>query len=430
MTSSGDDPAPFALPLDDFAAELDEAHAPLLGSNGDTLIPSGGLVVVAGQPGVGKTTVVLDLVLHLASGRPWLDIPVARPLNVLLVENEGPPHMFRAKIATKSAAWTHETPGEVWVQTWRWGLFSLADADARRALVEWHGDHPVDVVVGDPLGSLGPAGAGSPEDTRHFVLTLLGMELPVAWLFVHHFRKDPSPDEVNQLSGAWAGHLDSLLLVKPTRRKDEVRLSFPKTRWVDRQRSPLILGYVRNTQGFDVLGEEGDPQLALHQLVVALADDAALTTTEVAKAAGLRRVSAEETLRGNPHLFQLVPGADYGRPKASKGLWRLVPEGGTTTSAHGVDDSAQLVLGSEADQAAGQAEVVPAAGQAGQADAAGDAESGLTNGPPPRSSTLSGWGGLTDPPPPSLGESYPDNGGELEGAPKDDDDGTTWADLF
>jgi hypothetical protein len=315
---------PFALEWDDFRAEVDEDHVPLLGSNGNTVIPSEGLVVVAGQPGVGKTTVVLDLVLHLASGREWLGMEVPRPLSVLLVENEGPEHMFRGKINTKAQAWPHERPGRIWVQTWRWGLFSLADSDARRELGVFTAEHPVDVVVGDPLGTLGATGAGSPEDTRRFVVSLLELGLPVAWLFVHHFRKDPTPDEVNQLSGAWAGHLDSLMLVKHTRRKDEVRLSFPKMRWAEGSRPPLILGYVRNTQGLELLGEEGDAKLAVHALTAALEDSDGMTGTEVAKAAGLRRVTAEAELANNPHLFQGVPGAEVDRPRA-KVVWRLVP---------------------------------------------------------------------------------------------------------
>jgi hypothetical protein len=320
---------PFALPLDEFRSELDEAHTPLLGNDAATIIPSEGLVVVAGQPGVGKTTVVLDLVLSLASGVEWLGMDVPRPLNVLLVENEGPQPMFRAKLDRKASSWPHERVGEVWVQTWRWGLFSLSDQDARAQLRMFCAEQPVDVIVGDPLGSLGPAGAGSPEDTRRFVVGLMQLELPVAWLFVHHFRKDPTPDEVNQLSGAWAGHLDSLLLVKPTRHKNEVRLSFPKLRWVEQQRPPLVLGYVSSTQGLELLGEEGAPELVLHELVHALADGVWRTPTEVAKAAGVRRVTCEATMEGNPHLFQSTVGAEVGRPRA-KVLWRAVPSDGTS----------------------------------------------------------------------------------------------------
>src|SRR5215467_1456547 len=146
---AGDDWRPFAIEAEEFRAEVDETHAPLLGVNGDTVIPSEGLVVVAGEPGVGKTTVVLDLVWHLASGQPWLGMEVPRPLHVLLVENEGPEHMFRGKVDRKAQAWPHEREGRVWVQTWRWGLFSLADKDARRELAMFVEGNPVDVIVGD-----------------------------------------------------------------------------------------------------------------------------------------------------------------------------------------------------------------------------------------------------------------------------------------
>jgi hypothetical protein len=355
--------ARFAVEADEFRALDVGQRPPLLGRNGDTILPAGGLVVVAGQPGVGKTTLLVDLVYHLASGIDWLGIPCPRPLSVLLIENEGPQDLFAAKIDAKATAWPHDRPGRVWVKTWHWGTFNLTDRDDRGELVTFLREHPVDAIVGDPLGSLGPAGVGSPEDTRRFVGQLYELELDVAYIFVHHFRKEPIASEVDQLSGAWAGHLDTLMLLKPTRRKNEVRLSFPKTRWAEQaSHAPLILGYVRATQGFDVLGEEGDPKLLEATLVELLEAQTYRTPSELAKDAGARRTTVEACLTGNAHLFTSVAGADVGRTRA-KTVWQLVPDAeglgqaaGQAAAPHGYANSPASATLFDAGQAAGQAQ--------------------------------------------------------------------------
>ena len=127
--------------------------------------------MLAGKPGVSKTTLALDLVFHLASGRGWLGLPVRRPLNVLVVENEGPIQMFQAKLKHKAERWDHPIGGGVHVHTWRWGSLDLADPDTLVAVGGYLDRHDIDVVVADPLNTLGVQGVGSPEDTRGFVRT-------------------------------------------------------------------------------------------------------------------------------------------------------------------------------------------------------------------------------------------------------------------
>jgi hypothetical protein len=85
---------PFALPLAEFIAAESDAPPALVGTDEDCLMPAHGLVILGGKSGKGKTTLVIDLAFHLASGREWLRFPVARPLNVLLIENEGPREPF------------------------------------------------------------------------------------------------------------------------------------------------------------------------------------------------------------------------------------------------------------------------------------------------------------------------------------------------
>ena len=65
-----------ALALEEcLGLELEQAE-PLLGSDGENLIPRGSLVVLAGKPRVGKTTFALDLVFQLGRSQ----VPAAPPL--------------------------------------------------------------------------------------------------------------------------------------------------------------------------------------------------------------------------------------------------------------------------------------------------------------------------------------------------------------
>jgi RecA-family ATPase len=48
--------------------------------------------------GAGKTTLVIDLAYHLACGDPWLGFAVDRPLQVLVIEDEGPRSSFQAPL--------------------------------------------------------------------------------------------------------------------------------------------------------------------------------------------------------------------------------------------------------------------------------------------------------------------------------------------
>lgn len=280
---------PWDDPKDAFAHDLDtflgldlKSPPALLGTDDDTIIPTGGLVVIAGMPGAGKTTLILDAVFHLASGADWLGFPVDRPLNILLIENEGPQHKFQSKLRAKRSHWKHEIRGKVRIHVWNWGSFTFKDSEDQTRLRRELDENEIDIVIGDPLDTLGTDGVGSPENTREFVRLLvpLGLFENRTFIFLHHFRKEITLNEINQVSGAWGGRLDSLLVLKKTDQPDELRLSFPKLRWGDEthEEHPMILGKLRDTAGFELLRlekHEAEPsadavETMLRQVVAAL----------------------------------------------------------------------------------------------------------------------------------------------------------------
>ena len=112
-------------------------------------------------------------------------------------------------------------------------------------------------MIADPLGRLGGSGVGSPDDTARFIDYLIdvGLNETLAVLILHHLRKEPTADEIDELSGAWGGHPDTVLLLKRTKTPGRRRLSFPKLRYAA-ARLPLILGDAGGGS-FEVIAEEG-----------------------------------------------------------------------------------------------------------------------------------------------------------------------------
>ena len=349
--SNGASGEPVFVDAYEFVKTEVEVPPPLWGTRECAIIPQGGLAILAGRPGAGKTTFVLDLACHLAAGLPFPNSdgngrapapwPIDKPLRVALIENEGPQEMFRLKLADKLERFPHdirERGGYLSIQAWRWGAFNFADADAhRRAQSELESDG-IDLVIGDPLTMLGPRGVGSPEDTRVFVQMLypLGLAQSRAFLFLHHFREraERNEDELARVSGAWGGHLDTLLTLQAGAQKEKARLSFPKLRWAsEKPPNAVILGRVYNTASFEALSEEGD-HVALEAPIVTWleAQRAAgrgakgwFKARDVAHGISEGDMETRKALEGAPHLFSFVTGArakELGA-RANAKLWGL-----------------------------------------------------------------------------------------------------------
>ena len=338
-------PPVFGLTLHEFLAVEYPQPEPLLGTRDEQIIPAGGLVIVGGRAGIGKTTMLLDAAFHLASGHTWLRLPCPRPLAVALVENEGPIHLFQSKLRHKASKWQLDLNGEIHVQTWRWGSFTFDDPTALELANGYLDQHQVDVVIGDPLNTLGVRGVGSPEDTREFVkhLVTLGLWTRRAFVFLHHLRKQDADDEIDAISGAWGGHLDTLIVVKPTASTEQIRVSFPKVRWLEGkpERKPLILAKQRDTASFTIAGEESiGPASRAEEIAQLLSDGRWRTRLDIAErkrgGLGIRREIVERELRSNPHLFRSLPGPQVGLHPQSI-AWQLVDAHAATDEQEQLD---------------------------------------------------------------------------------------------
>jgi hypothetical protein len=360
---------PVFIDVHDFIEREVTNPDPLLGTEERAILARGGLGILAGRPGTGKTTLVLDMACHLAAGKPWPPQDESErapapwncpnPLRIAIIVNEGPESMFQAKLEDKIRRFPHslrDAGGKIVVQAWRWGAFSFADRDAFRRAQEQLHEEDIDLVIGDPLLTLGPEGVGSPRETSDFVQLLvpLGLKSHRAFLFLHHFRErtDKDEDELGRLSGAWGGHLDTLITLSAHAKKDHLRLAYPKLRWWRGAATPepIILGKVYVTQSFEALAEEHDATL-LEPLIVehlvgrrkdqADPKKAWSTAEEIRSGLKVRAIDVKKALEGAPHLFVSVTGAaakELGRaPKAI--LWGLEEWVGDTEPSEDLADT-------------------------------------------------------------------------------------------
>lgn len=364
---------PVFLSAHDFTSRQFADPEPLLGSTDMPILTRGGFNLLAGRPGAGKTTLIMDLVCHLACGLPWPAVDTAnpkaptpwqvpRPLNVALIVNEGPQEAFRQKLADKLAKFPHdfrECGGNLLIQTLQWGTFSFADRITMQRVADELEQHEIDLVVGDPLASLGLEGVGSPAETLAFVQLLapLGLRHNRAFLFLHHFRErvERGEDELQRISGAWGGHIDTLLSLARTHSEDQLRFGYAKIRWAKRAYPPpVVLGKVYNTIGFEAVAEEGDAALLEPRIAAELESARAAgrgrngwqTADEIRQQIQARRIDVKKCLEGSPHLFEQVTGEAakaMGAKSAKTILWGLVGwedtgRGGPSETERSYDD--------------------------------------------------------------------------------------------
>jgi hypothetical protein len=293
------------------------------------------LVFLGALGGHGKTTLSVDLFLHLAAGVDYPPFTVPHPVSVLIIENEGPEEMFAEKLAARLAGFPHELKGRLDVCTVDWGGFSLASEPLRERLTQEIAEKGYDLVFGDPLDSLGIAGVGSPEDTREFLALMkaTGLNKSVAWWLNTHPRKAETKEALDEISGAWGGKPDSVLLLRMLR-DNRAQIRFPKLRWAKRGTRPaILLAFDPDTGAFSYLGEESEEERDYFAEIAGLLGDGRWRTPkEIAAPApggiGANVDTVKAVLLERPDVFKSRTGDEakaVGRSKQAT-VWQLKAE--------------------------------------------------------------------------------------------------------
>jgi hypothetical protein len=308
--------------IEEFAAVNEPGARGLLGSKADALIAEGSDVLVYGDGGAGKTTLTLDLALHLAAGDEWLGIPIDEPQRVLVVELEGPRPHFREKLACKLTGWSGSAfQGRLDIVEAPWATFTFADERLRRNLAAAVAEHEVDVLLVGPVTRAGMDTAGTLQEVRDFMGLVASLrkeyERSLTVVLVHHEAKNGA------VSGAWEGAVDTLFHVE-SRCPGKTTLRVQKARWSSSHRGQTLrLLWTPTGEGYALEGARD----YLFEIRGLLSDGEPRTAKEIATSEdgiGANIDAVKKHLKANPDIFAQHNGAEVGRsPNAM--LYGLTP---------------------------------------------------------------------------------------------------------
>jgi hypothetical protein len=288
--------------FEEFAAVDEPGADALLGSAKSALIPEGGDVMFYGDGGAGKTTLVTDFACHAATGKAWLGIPIARRARVLMIENEGPRPLLRAKLRQKLARWNGPPiGGNATVFEAPWGAFTFADRKWRSKLAAQICKDHIDVLIAGPVTRLGMDEAGTLQQVRDFMYLIAevrresGRRLTVT--LVHHENKGGA------VSGAWEGAGDTLLHVEQ-RGPGHTHLFIQKARWSSEHHGTHLALTWTDGEGFEVEDERD----LLAEVLELLSDGRWRTVDEIRKAVGAGSKAVHDVLKEHAEQFQMRTG--------------------------------------------------------------------------------------------------------------------------
>jgi len=188
---------------------------------GPFLFPSS-LHLLAGDAGLGKTTLLYNLCIHLARGKPFAGFTPPRPLRILYYDLETPDLLFRQKLYLIS----ENSPPE--------GLAFARSFSVNGALILAK-EHRFNLIVLDTLNEAFETREeeDNAEANRQMrELRWIVKDTGAAILGISHMGKDPSSKGVYKLRGASArpAAADVVLNLEQAM-EDVVRLEVAKSRW-------------------------------------------------------------------------------------------------------------------------------------------------------------------------------------------------------
>ena len=248
---------------------------------GGEILDAGGLMLIVGPTSVGKSYLLLQLAMNLATGTPALgDWPVAHPFKTYLVQAEIGPRRFQDRTRKLWANFPPPSAPTLWLEsTFDLKLDTPSGLSAVEAVVERLG---IEVLVIDPLRPFHNRNENASDEMQCLFDSFLRLQFRhgVAIIFGHHDRKPAAQlggKSIYETRGNTiiTDRPDTVLRLKPTKTKHTVEAVWEKMRNADDLRPPQKWVGDRATGLFmPTTAPTTTPSLPGSEIVVALLRDA------------------------------------------------------------------------------------------------------------------------------------------------------------
>jgi len=209
----------------------------------------GGMLMLCGPTGVGKSSFLMQLIMHLAIGRPLFGITPGRQyesgMRILLVQaenDEGDLAEMRDGVLAGCGDFNDADRAEACS---RIDVVTLADKTREAFTLELASlvtEKPVDIVVVDPAFAYLGGDSNSQKDVSHFMRELLNPLVKshnIGLILVHHTNKPPTGREKSSWSGLdfaysgagsaeWVNPCRGVLAIRSVGSSDVFELKAPK----------------------------------------------------------------------------------------------------------------------------------------------------------------------------------------------------------
>ena len=237
-------PAPNEMPAFTLGALLDDDSPMPADIIAPRVLTPGGLLVLGGAPKVGKSDLLISLLVHMAAGVPFLDFTPPRPLRVFYLQAEIQYHYLRERMKQISLPKDVLTGArDNLVATPKLNLLLDTEGSVRvaEAIRRSFPTEPVDIICIDPIRNIfdgGPDGGGENDNTAMMFFLKERVEVlrdhinPDCGVILAHHTKKLSKQQVKDdpflaLSGASAlrgFYTSGLILHRPDEESPQRKL--------------------------------------------------------------------------------------------------------------------------------------------------------------------------------------------------------------
>ncbi len=181
-------------------------HRPIIEKG---ILPHGGHILIAGETGVGKSLLRMELSLHLVMGWPWMgfDIPSAQKVAIFQYENPESTEQVRLSHMCEGLGINlRKLPDDRMVYADRKTRVNLSLKGDRAKLLEMVKESGAEVIFYDCLSNLHAGDENKNMALREVVdvLTDINAEAGTACVLIHHFGKGGNQDarKIDRIRGA------------------------------------------------------------------------------------------------------------------------------------------------------------------------------------------------------------------------------------